>query len=274
MDGFLEGANVQELAEPVVTDNQVEESNVEDISTEGEKVLDNSAEGEQPQSPELNAKLAAARREAEEKYRKKEEGINNEFKRLFGNVPNPLTGRNIETYQDYLQAVEYQQREMQNRILSDKGINPTLIEQMVNNSPAMRQAQQILAENTRAEAQRMLDADLRMVMTMAPEIKTMEDLQNHPSFGSVLDYVNSGLSLPNAFKLANYDSLVSRNSDAARQAAINQARSKNHMETTNSVSGGSETHVPIPDGVLAIWKESYPELSMEQLTKKYNDSIN
>lgn len=273
MDGFLEGANVQEVAAPDVTDNQVENVSVEETDGVVESTsTDGAAEPEQKetQSPELNAQYAAIRRKAEEDAQKR---INGEFKRLFGNIQNPATGRNIETYADYLQAVEYQQRAAQNKLLEEKGINPALIEQMINNSPAMRQAQQILEENSRSEAQRKLDADLKIVSQISPEIQSIADIENHPSYAVVLDFVQKGLSLPDAFKLANYDSLSSQRSEAAKQAAINQARSKNHMETTNGVSTGSETLVPIPDSVLGQWKRSYPDLTMEQLTQKYNSSL-
>ena len=137
MDGILEGANVQEPAAPVATDNQVEEP----IVPEGDAGTAEPGITDQIQSDELNSQFAAARRKAEESYNRKMSGINSEVKRLFGSVVNPVTGKNIETMEDYLQACEHQQREILNQELTDKGIDPNLIEQMVNNSPAIRQAQ-------------------------------------------------------------------------------------------------------------------------------------
>lgn len=272
MDNNFESANTQEVAEPVETATEVVEEPVDSVGESAENGA-NEQEVAEPavQSPEVNAQYAAARRRAEEETQKR---INGEFKRLFGNVVNPVTGKNIETYQDYIQAVEHQQRAAQNQMLEEKGIDPALIEQMINNSPAMRQAQQVLEENNRAEARRRLEEDIKIVSQIAPDIKSVADLEKHPSYATVLEYVQKGnLSLPDAFKLANFDSLSAKNTEAARQAAINQARSKNHMETTNSVSTGSETLVPIPDSVLAKWKRSYPELSLEQLTQKYNSIL-
>ncbi len=273
MDGILEGANVQELAAPDVTDNQVENVSVEETPGEAAEQSANDTvvpEQKEVQSPELNAHYASMRRKAEEDAEKR---LNGEFKRLFGNMQNPLTGKNIETYQDYLQAVEYQQKAAQNKMLEEKGIDPALIEQMINNSPAIRQAQQILEENSRTEAQRKLEEDLKILSQFAPDIKSLADLENHASYAAVLGYVQGGLSLPDAFKLANFDSLSAKNSEAAKQAAINQAKSKNHMETTNGISAGSETLVPIPESVLSQWRRSYPDLTMEQLTKKYNSIL-
>lgn len=267
MDELLTGANVQESADPVVTDNQVEEpaDNPEGAGTAEPDTT-------QGQSDELNSQFAAARRKAEEAYNKKLSGINGEVKRLFGNVVNPVTGKNIESFEDYVQACDYQQRQTLNQALTDKGIDPGLIEQMVNNSPAIRQAQQILENNQKAEVQKQLDDDLKAVTAMAPEIKTLQDLEKHESYAAVLEYVNKGLRIPDAFKLANYDSLSTRNTAAAKQAAINMTRSKAHLETTNGVSDSSN-FADIPENELSTWKKYFPGLSDEELKKKYNQTL-
>lgn len=270
MDGLesnvLTGENVQEVAAPVVTNNANEQ--VAESETQQQ-----TAEVKEPQSQEMNAQFAAVRRKAEEEYNSKLSGINNEFKRLFGNMVNPVTGKNIETLQDYLQAVEHQKVANRNQMLQDKGIDPKVIEQMINESPMIRQAQQVLEENNRIEAQRRLENDLKAISEFAPEIRTIDDLEKHESCAGVLAYVKNGLNLLDAFKLANFEKLSTRNTEAAKQAAINQARSKNHMETTSAISVGVDTLTQIPDSALPRWKAAYPDLTMEQLTKKYNDSI-
>lgn len=260
---IITGENEQEAAAPVVTDN----ANEQTVEVEGEKAT---AEVKEPQSPEVNASFAAARRKAEEEYNSKLKGINDEFKRIFGDVENPVTGKKIETYQDYLQAVEYQKTESRKQMLQEKGIDPKIIEQFVNDSPAMRQAQQILEERNREEANRKLESDLKAISEFAPEIATFEDLEKHESCADVISYVEKGLSLVDAFKLANFNRLSAKTTEAAKQAAINQAKSKGHMETTNSVSVGMDNLMPIPDTVLPAWRNAYPGLSMEQLTQKYN----
>lgn len=257
-----ESVNTQEAAEPVN----------EGVVTETEPTS-GVEEVKEPQSAEVNSQFAAARRKAEEESANKINGINSEFKRLFGNIVNPVTGKNIESYTDYLQAVEYQRKEATNKMLQEKGIEPSVIERLINESPTMRQAQQILEENKKAEASRQLEADLKVLSAIEPSIKTIDDVANHPSYDKVLGYVQNGLGLADAFKLANFDSLASKKSEAVKQAAVNQAKSKNHMETTNGVAVASETLAPIPPGVLGKWRSAYPELSMEKLTKKYNDSI-
>ena len=147
-----ESVNTQAVAEPVN----------EEVVTETEPTS-GVEEVKEPQSAEVNSQFAAARRKAEEESANKINGINNEFKRLFGNIVNPVTGKNIESYSDYLQAVEYQRKEATNKMLQEKGIEPDVLERIINESPAIREAQQILEENKKAEANRQLEADLKVL---------------------------------------------------------------------------------------------------------------
>ena len=272
MPEVIESANIQEVAEPEavvetaeVTDNQVDTAEEGAIEQEPATPV---------QSDEVNAQYAAARRKAEEEYQRKINRVDDEVKRLFGSYKNPITGKQIETFDEYIKAVEDTQRQAQEQELRDKGIDPAVIEQMVNNNPAVRQAQQYLEQSRQEEARRNLEADLKEITKIDPSIKSMEDLQNHVSFPAVLSYVrDNGLKLHDAFRLANYTQLSSHNADAARQAAINQARGKQHMETTNGISQPGSQMTPIPANLLSNWQAAYPGMSMEQLTKKYNESI-
>lgn len=269
-------ANTQEVADPVETTAEVVEEPVNEVEESGAEEGANEQAPAEPaaQSQELNAQFAAARRKAEEDYQRKMSGIDGEFKRLFGNQVNPATGRPISSVAEYLQAVEFAQNAARDEELRSKGIDPSVIQEMVNNAPAVRQAQQYLQMTQQEEARKSLEADFKEITKIDPSIKSMEDLQKHASFNTVLAYVrDNGLKLHDAFRLANYQQLTSSNADAARQAAINQARGKQHMETTSGVSKQGKELVQIPSNLLARWQDAYPDMSLEQLTRKYNDCI-
>ena len=264
---LMTGENVQEVAEPVVTDNSAESEVVETGANEP-------AAAEPEQTPDVNAQYAAARRQAEANYRKEIDSINGEFKRLFGNVVNPLTNKPIETYQDYLQAAEHQMRANREAEMKSKGIDPAIIDQMFNQSPTIRQAEAIIQQSRMQEAGRKLDEDMKALSKIDPSIKSFDDLGKHESFHTVLQLVkNNGLSLSDAFILANHQRLSTNKADAAKQAAINAAKSQSHMETTKGSNTSPSNTVPIPDSVLSKWREVYPDLSLDELTQKYNSVI-
>lgn len=261
---LLEGGNVQEVAEPVVIDSSAETEVVEAGGNEP-------APAEPVQTPEVNAQYAAARRQAEAAYRRELDGINGEFKRLFGNVVNPVTNKPIETYQDYLQAVEHQMRANREAEMMEKGVDPAMIEQMINQSPAIRQAEAIIQQSKMQEAKQKLEDDMKALSRIDPSIKSFEDLGKHESYQAVLQLVkNNGLSLSDAFILANHQRLSTSKADAAKQAAINAAKSQSHLETTKGSNTAPSNLVPIPDSSLKTWQAAYPDLSLDELTRKYN----
>lgn len=264
------GAEEPEVAAPV-------EDGTNDVGTEtpeGETGAEEPAE-EPQRDLERDSQYAAIRRKAEEDARRRYDAenanLNAEIKRLFGGFENPLTGKPIETMQDYLQAFEAQQKQQQDEELRSKGVDPALIERMVNNNPAIREAQAIIAKTQQDEVNRKLEADLKEVSKLDPSIQSLDDLAKHASYPQILQLVqNNGLDIQTAYKVANMDSLLSRQTDAVRQAAINQAKGKQHMVPTNGVAEPGADLAPIPDNQLAKWKQAYPNLSLEQLTQKYN----
>lgn len=271
-----EGVEEQEVtetaAEETVTENTTTDEATETETAEVEETVEPKGKTEE------DSKFAAVRRKAEEDARKKYEAeqntINEEFKRVFGSYTNPATGKPIESWKDYLDAIEAQNRKAQEDELRSKGIDPAVFDEYINNSPAIRQANEILKQNQIAEAERQLAADIKTLSEIDPAIKTQDDLFAHPSYAEVLKLVqNNGLSLPDAYKLANYADLSQKHNAAAKQAALNQAKSKSHFERTGGVTDTGKDLAPIPDSVLAKWKRAYPDMSIQQLTEKYNSIL-
>lgn len=267
---FGEGVEEQEVADPVEPEN-----NDSDMEVKGAEVQE-SADPVENHSDD-DARYAAIRRKAEEDARKRYEGraanLNNQVQHLFKGAVNPATGQPIQTAEDYFQAVQAQQQLEREQELRSKGIDPSVIEQMVNNSPAMIQAQRVIEKSNIEEANRRFEDDFKTLQQIDPAIQTKEDLAAHPSYPTVVKYVTSGLSLPDAYKLANFDTLTSQKSEAAKQSAINAAKSQQHLQSTATGAGGSDNLVEIPADEIGVWKEYYPNLSDTELKKKYNETL-
>ena len=267
-----EGQEVTEPAEQeVVTDNNTDEG------TETGAVEEPESEPTGGKTEE-DSRFASVRRKAEEEARSKYEAqmqnVNSEVKRLFGNVKNPTTGAPIESFDDYIKAVEEQQRLVREQEMRSKGIDPKIIDEMIQASPVIRQANQIMQDSLKNEAEQKLAADLKAVSEIDPSIKSESDIANLETYPQILDLVTKhGLSLLEAFKLANYESIATKKAEAARQAAVNQAKGKNHMEKSGNGASTSENEVDIPQSEISTWREYYPGLSDAELKKKYNRTI-
>ena len=269
------GAEGQEVTEPaeqeVVTDNNTAEG------TETSAVEEPESEPTGGKTEE-DSRFASVRRKAEEEARSKYEAqmqnVNSEVKRLFGNVKNPTTGAPIESFDDYIKAVEEQQRLVREQEMRSKGIDPKIIDEMIQASPVIRQANQIMQDSLKNEAAQKLAADLKAVSEIDPSIKSEADIANLETYPQILDLVTKhGLSLLEAFKLANYEHIANKKAEAAKQAAVNQAKGKSHMEQSGNGASTSENEVDIPQSEISTWREYYPGLSDAELKKKYNRTI-
>lgn len=264
---FAEGETEQEVADPA---GEVLDSGLEETSDEGEtgqEVADPAGGESAAQTPEENARFAAARRAAEDRQRR----IDETYARRFGNLQNPATGKPITSAQDYMEALEAQEQMQE---LQDKGIDPAMLNNLILNNPVMKQAQQMIAAQTERQVEERLSNDLKAISMIDPEIKTIDDLSRQENFEEILSLVkNNGLSVYQAYQLASANKIAKRQMDAAKQAAVNQARGKSHLDPIGGMQQIGQNLKDIPANEIPVWKEYYPNLTMDQLKQKYNSVL-
>lgn len=271
-------ANTPEAAEPVVTENPVSEA-TDDTAVE-ETAGVNEQAGAEPavQSAETNAIYADMRRRAEAEARRKYEmqqaERDRQYAERFKGFTNPVTGKQITSEADYFAALDAQSQLQMERTLREKGLDPNLIAQAVAQDPTVRQAKAVLQNTQKLEAERQLQSDVAEISKIDPSIQNVGDLTKNASFPLVMKLVSeNGLSVYDAYKIANFDALSARRAEAERQAAINRAKSKDHLESANSLSSPDDKTVQIPSSQLQKWRDAYPGLTDAELTAKYNLTI-
>lgn len=256
------GATESEVAEPT-TENA--EAGAEQTGEEEQEVAE-PAESTQVQSAEENARYAAARRAAEAEKKM----TDSRFAKLFGGHTNPITGKPIQSAQDYLDALEAQQQSERMKELEKNGVNPQLLNEAIMNSPIMKQAQQYMADQNQKNAAAQLEKDLKVISAIDPTIKSLDDLAAQENFSDIMDLVKKhNLTVDMAYKLANMDKITQKRTDAAKQAAINQAKGLQHMSPTTGGSKG-DAALDIPAADLGRWKQMFPEATEKELKEKYN----
>jgi len=260
-----EGGNEAEAAE------QPTESEAPEV-TEQTSETEEAAEP-QVQSKEANAAFANMRREMEAAKKRAAE-IDAMYAEQFGQYTNPETGQPIRSAKDYAEAMAAQQRAQARQQLEQANIDPSLIDKMIENSPAMRQAKEATAELNNIRAAQMMEEDFKEVLKIDPTMGSQEDIIKSDSYMAVVDYVRNhpGTRFSDAYKLVNFDRLASSRSEAAKQAAINQVKGKNHLNTgaALNVDDGSED---IPVGALEMYKETFPGKTMAELKALYNKAL-
>ena len=258
-------------------ENEVEEAAEPQEETEAdetETVEESGNDEPQEQSAEENARYAAIRRRAEEDARRRYEGEMNQMNQTIAamcqGVTHPVTGQPITNVRDYMDALAIQQRQASERELQDKGIDPTMIDRMVAQSPAVIQANQFVQQMQYNEATARIAKDVEEIGKLDPNIKSVEDLANLPYKNELVNYCQQhGTTLTEAYIVRNFSDLMSNRDNISRQQAINQMRGKAHLQSqgTNVATEMDDTEVPAE--IMARFKaEGKTEKQIRELYKK------
>ena len=180
--------------------------------------------------PDVTTTQAFARRLKEATAKAKDELIAEMYGETHG----------IYTYADYQKALaEQKAAEERQKFQEETGLDPTaiqpLIEKAVADHPTVKQASEFL-KTQRVEA---------AVSEFAKEfpdlgIKSFDDIGKLPCIDKMTEYVNRGLSLNEAYKLANYGDTVSKAAQTAQQETIKKITA-NGESSPGSLSAGGES---------------------------------
>ena len=113
-----------------------------------------------------------------------------------------------------------------------------------------------------------MNAQVAEIHKLDPTINRMEDLVAMPNARAFYEKVRAGNSLVDAFWLVNREKLTAQTAEAARQQALNAARSKEHLTRTGAAVGTGSEEVP-PD-VMAQYRYLNPELSAAEIREHWN----
>jgi len=263
------GAEESETADPV----EIEETDIDSTDSETDTETDSTDETpeEAPEEKPIdaNAIAAAARRKAEAEAKEYKAKLDAKFAQMFGKFKNPITGKPIESAEEYAEAFAAQERQKAEKQLKDNGIDPNLITELVNNNPAVIQANEYLKEVQEKEAQESLMKDLSEISEIDPSIKTLEDVP-----ADLVQYaIDKNLTLLEAYKIQNFGKMTSKKQEAIRQGALNEARSKAHLNPMNGVAV-NDNQVEIPQNLRGMWEEAFPNKTWAERKALYNETLN
>lgn len=250
-----EGENDTDAADQY---DEEEEAEADDQSVDDTPADDPEAASAQQQSAEENAKYAAARRKAESEMA----SLDQMFASKFGKMKNPITGAPITSAKGYFEALEAQERLKAEQAIRQAGVDPTVLNSLIQNDPTIRAAQEVIARNNEAEANRMIEEDYAAVMKLDPTMRSAEDIVNDKSFGEVVSYCQNhpGTRLADAYKIVNWDRLSGYKADAAKQQAINSAKSKGHLKAASG-EGSNSSEREIPAAERGHWYQMFEDYS-------------
>lgn len=192
-------------------------------------------------------------------------------------LKNPYTGQPITSKAEYDAYKERFDAERREQLMKGAGMSGEEFDRFVQDLPEVRRAReaQEAAERAQREAREAaarvrLDEQLREISAIDPSVKSLADLAQMPTYPRFYELVQRGNTLPDAFRLANFDALAQRSAAGARQAAVNAARSKEHLEQTKTRGTGA---VSVPADVREQYRLFNPDATDEEIQKHYARSV-
>lgn len=257
------GVEATEIATQSETVNPAEDTTEETAETTPEGAQTSPQPTEE--SVDRNAIFAEARRT----FEKKQNAINARYAERFKGLVNPETNKPITNPDEYLEALDAQERMAQKRELEEKGIDISVIDKLIENSPRLRQAEQMLAEFQQQKIEQSIMADVAELNKLDPAITSLETVPRE-----VVELgTQNNLTLVNAYKILNFGKVSAQQTQAIQQKTINSIAGKAHLAPASGVTA-NDGLVDIPANERATWEAAFPDLSATELKKKYNRSLN
>jgi hypothetical protein len=234
------------------------------------------------QSAEDNARFAAARRQAEAQMRGMQDELamlRQENARYKEQQKTLIQYTNHDSYDALMQDVEQDLRARKYKALTDAGVDPRLVEQLVNEGinhhPDMVSYRAEKEQRKQQEVKVQLEAALADFRKQVEEIgklddriKGPEDLQKMDNFALFDDLVRNQRYRPiDAYRIANFDRLAEKRAAAARQETRNSINSRQHLKPTGGT--GADPDVIVPPDVMAMYRTINPGATDAEIRKHW-----
>ena len=276
---------------PGATETEAQEQ-TESFEAQGDQTGENAAEaaekageGKQEMPMEERASWAERRRqwEAREKQAMEQAAqarVDQVYANMFKGQINPCTGKPIQSEADYKAYEAEKARKEQEEQLTRAGIDPKMIQSMVDQQMApmrMQMEQERLntiqerAKTANARFEEALGKELQKIAALDPAIKTLDDIKAMPTANRFNELVQMGVGLEDAFYLANRKAIEERKMAAVKASAQNQMAGKGHLNPVGAANG--KQPVQVPRGILETYRAMMPEATDAEIQKAYEDAM-
>ena len=220
---------------------------------------------------------AAIDQAVEEALRKEREKAQGEWSDFFNaaKLKNTMTGEPIRTLEEFRAWNEAFQTAQIAKDLEAGKLTREALDKAVADNPAVKRAEEIIRRDEEARrqteeaaAKARIDGEIAEIHKMDPAVSSVEDLMKMPNAKQFYEYVKRGNSFLDAYYLANRETLEQRAAQAARQQAMNAARSKDHLTAIGNARGAGAASVPSEE--MQLFRLLNPDATEAEIQKYYN----
>lgn len=259
------------------SETNLEETAAEETTQQAQEPAQESAAEEPAKEPEIPDSVWAIARKRSE--REAQARIDRQIAQRFGQYKNPATGKNIATLDDYFAAMDAQAEQSRQEAIDRMTANQSreqqeALRQILANDPEKRRlnarVQELEQKQLDEQAGAAFNRDFAELQKLEPTLKTVNDLEKLDGFDKIVQLVQEkGLDMVTAYKAVNYGRATQASQAAGKQAAINAARSKNHLAAHDGQAQPGTQKV-MSESMLHLAKEAFPDKSDAEIQKLYN----
>lgn len=240
------------------------------IDTQSSENMQEVAEPTQ-QTQADNSRYAAARRESELKLKEYELMLNKEREK----VNNFAKKLGYESFDDVQQRLETELAEKQRYEYQEKyGVDPEalkpLIQESIKKDPIYRELEEI----KKAREIEVRDNNIKRQINafnkeFNAELKSIDDVAKLPNIDQMMAYFERGLDLVDAYKLINFNEIVTKKGATMKKAEAISNSGRSHMGTTIGTSEDINT-ITVPKDIYDKYKKK--GLSEDKIRRIYKQA--
>lgn len=146
-----------------------------------------------------------------------------------------------------------------------------ILEKMISENPQVLKAKKIIEEQEAREKELAVEKEIELINKLNPNIKSLDDISMEDNCQEVIDKLNKGYSLYDAYVLSNLDKINANNLEKGKRKAIDNVNSKKHLGKTR---GGSVDFTDVPKDVYETYRRNLPKWSDKQIRDHYAKTMN
>ena len=232
--------------------------------TEGAEGAEGGEGGEPADDDEGFSPALLARIEAETQKR-----VDASIARQFEGILNPYTNKPILTEADLTAYRSAFAAEQQRQQLEEMGVSKEVLDNYIQNHPAMQQAQQVIHQQEQQAANDFMAKEFEAMKKEFPDcgLESPQQLNETEAGRRALQmWANApGITLADAYAATHRREISKKQSAAAKQAAMNEMNSKGHLRQTK----GSTAKGDVPAEIAAEYKKYFPNATHEEIAEMY-----
>lgn len=141
-----------------------------------------------------------------------------------------------------------------------------VLNRMIKESPEVLKAQEIIEKQREDEQNAKMEEELKLIHQIDDSIETLDDISKMDNCDDVIEKLNKGYSLYDAYVLCNMSRISKLTKEKKEKDQINNTNSKNHMKTTR---GASSDYVEVPTEIYNTYKRNLPNWTDKQIREHY-----